>query len=267
MRDTFLIGRFLKAYAPVYRYKDRRPSAPSFERRALKDRFAQRARRFRAHRVRYALHIQIGFAMALLVVASAFQLRIYPDETVSFEPMEQELVTMEDIVQTRQKITPPPPPRPPVPVEVPDDEIIEEEDLDLDATLDIGEPLVSLPPPPPPPPPPVEEEIVEEPTDEIFVVVEQMPEMIGGFEALLADLEYPTIARQAGLEGMVVVIVLIDETGKPVRTRVAKSVHEVLDKAAQEAVMKQRFEPGRQRNRPVRVEMAIPVRFQLTDAS
>ena len=69
-----------------------------------------------------------------------------------------------------------------------------------------------------------------------------------------------------GLEGMVVVVVLIDETGKPVRTRIAKSVHEVLDKAAEEAVMKQRFEPGRQRNRAVRVEMAVPVRFQLTDA-
>ena len=74
------------------------------------------------------------------------------------------------------------------------------------------------------------------------------------------------LARQAGLEGMVVVNVIIDETGKPESARVVRSVAEVLDKAAVEAVMKQRFEPGRQRNRPVRVEMAIPVRFQLTDA-
>ena len=116
---------------------------------------------------------------------------------------------------------------------------------------------------PPPPEPEVEE---EEPTVELFVVVEQMPEMIGGFAALLADLEYPALARQAGLEGMVVVYVIIDETGKPVSARVVKSVAEVLDKAALEAVLKQRFEPGRQRNRPVRVQMAIPVRFQLMEA-
>ena len=264
MRDRFLIGRFLKAYTSAYRYKtDRRPPAPSFEHRVLKNRFAERAGRFRTQRGRYALHIQVGFAMALLLVISAFQLRIHPNETQAFTPVQQELVTMEEIVQTRQQVTPPPPPRPPVPVEVPNDEIIEEDDLDLDASLDIDEPLLTLPPPPPAPE--VEEEEIHA-ADEIFVVVEQMPEMIGGFEALLADLEYPALARQAGLEGMVVVIVVIDETGKPVRTRIARSVAEVLDKAAVEAVMKQRFEPGRQRNRPVRVEMAIPVRFQLTNA-
>ena len=67
MRDSFLIGRFLKAYTPAYRYKDRRPSRPSFERRVLQDRFGERARRFRAQRGRYAFHVQIGFAVALLL--------------------------------------------------------------------------------------------------------------------------------------------------------------------------------------------------------
>ena len=124
---------------------------------------------------------------------------------------------------------------------------------------------MALPPPPLPEPEVIEEE-EPDPTDEIFVVVEQMPEMIGGFQSLLKDLEYPALARQAGLEGMVVVNVIIDESGMPESARIARSVAEVLDKAAIEAVMKQRFEPGRQRGRPVRVEMAIPVRFQLTDA-
>ncbi len=265
MRDNFLIGRFLKAYTSAYRYKaDRRPPTPHFERRQLEDRFAQRARRFRTQRGAYALHFQLAFALAILLVISAFQLRIYPNEAESLTLVQQELVTMEEIVQTRQLVKPPPPPRPPVPVEVPNDEIIDDDDLDLDASLDIDEPLVALPPPPPP----VEEEEEKEPepADEIFVVVEQMPQMIGGWEALLADLVYPKLAQQAGLEGMVVVKVLIDETGKPSNAQVVKSVHEVLDKAAIEAVLKQRFEPGRQRNRAVRVEMAIPVRFQLTDA-
>ena len=265
MRDNFLIGRFLKAYTSAYRYKaDRRPPAPNFERGVLEDRFAKRARRFRAQRGRYAIHFQAAFAVALLLVISAFQLRIYPNEAEPITQVRQELVTMEEIVQTRQLVKPPPPPRPPVPVEVPNDEIIEDDELDLDASLDITEPLAALPPPPPPA---EEEEEEPDPTDEIFVVVEQMPEMIGGWEALLADLEYPKLAQQAGLEGMVVVKVLIDETGKPSRPEVVKSVHEVLDKAAIEAVLKQRFEPGRQRNRAVRVEMAIPVRFQLTDTS
>ncbi len=260
MRDQFLIGRFLKAYAPVYRYKERRgPPTPSFDRQVLADRFAERKRRFRARQERYVVHLQLGFFAALLFVISAFQLNIQPNETGAYTPLKQELVAMEEIVQTRQQVKPPPPPRPPVPVVVPDDEILEDDELDLDATLDIGEPLAALPPPPAP-----EDEEEEDPEDEVFVVVEQMPEMIGGLEALLKDLKYPPFARKAGLEGTVVVIVLIEKDGRPGSARVARSVAKVLDDAALEAVLKQRFEPARQRNRPVRVEMAIPVHFRLT---
>ena len=261
MRDQFLIGRFLKAYSSVYRYKDRHaPPTPSFDRQTLEDRFAERKRRFRTRQRRYVVHLQLGFFAALALVISAFQVNITANPTEAYTPVQQELVTMEEIIQTRQQITPPPPPRPPVPVEVPDDEIIEEDELDLDATLDLAEPLAALPPPPP-----VEEdEEEEEPDDHIFVVVEQMPTMIGGLEALLEDLKYPRLAQRAGLEGTVVVIVVIEKDGKPSNARVARSVADMLDAAAVEAVMKQRFEPARQRSRPVRVEMAIPVHFRLT---
>jgi len=259
MRDGFLIGRFLKAYTSVYKYNTAyRPDQPSFDSRVLAARFAARARRFRTERQRYGFHLQVGFIAALLFLVTAFQVHLWPDGIDAYAPMEQEVVTMEEIVQTQQQVTPPPPPRPPIPVEVPNDEILEDDDLDLDATLDITEPLAALPPPPPPAEEPVEE---EEP--EIFVVVEQMPEMIGGFEALLKDLEYPVIAQRAGIEGTVVVNVVIDEEGRPVGTDVVKSGGEALDKAAVAAVMKQRFKPGRQRNRPVRVVMAIPVHFRL----
>ena len=261
MRDQFLIGRFLNAYASVYRYNDRhRPPTPSFDRQGLEDRFAARKRRFRARQRRYVVHLQLGFLAALVIVISAFQINIDANPTDAYTPLKQELVTMEEIIQTRQQITPPPPPRPPVPVEVPDDEIIEDDELDLDATLDLTEPLAALPPPPPL----EEEETEEEPEDHIFVVVEQMPTMIGGLEALLEDLKYPRLAQRAGLEGTVVVIVVIEKDGKPSNARIAKSVVEVLDEAAVEAVLKQRFEPAMQRNRPVRVEMAIPVHFRLT---
>ena len=260
MRDQFLIGRFLKAYAPVYRYKERRgPPTPSFERQVLADRFAERKRRFRARQRRYVVHLQLGFLAALLLVISAFQLNIQSNPTEVYTPLKQELVTMEEIVQTRQQVTPPPP-RPPVPVVVPDDEIIEEDELDLDAALDIGEPLALRPPPPPAP----EDEEETDLEDEVFVVVEQMPEMIGGLEALLKDLKYPRLAQRAGLEGTVVVAVIIEKNGLPSNVEVLRSVAKVLDEAAMTAVMKQRFEPALQRNRPVRVVMSIPIHFRLT---
>ena len=62
--------------------------------------------------------------------------------------------------------------------------------LDIDAEIDFDEP-VDLPPPPPPAP---EEE--EEPEPEIFVVVENMPELIGGLEGLQKRIKYPEIARR-----------------------------------------------------------------------
>ncbi len=265
MRDQFLIGRFLKAYSSSYRYHDRRPPpTPSFERTALEDRFDARRRAFRARQRGYAVHLQLGLLAAFVLVISAFQINLQPGETEPFKPVQQELMTMAEIVQTRQQVAPPPPPRPPAPVEVPDDEIIEEDDLDLDASLDITEPLAALPPPPPLPEPEVEE---EEPdlADEIFVVVQQMPEIIGGMAALLDDLEYPPYALKAGLEGVVVIHVIIDEEGRPESAQVYKSVHELLDTVAVAAVMKQRFKPGLQRNRPVRVRLTVPIHFRLVD--
>ncbi len=261
MRDQFLIGRFLKAYAPVYRYKERPgPPTPGFERQELADRFAERKRRFRARQRRYVVHLQLGFFAALVLVISAFQLNIEPGETGAYMPVTQELVTMEEIMQTRQQVKPPPPPRPPVPVVVPDDAILEDDELDLDATLDIAEPLALRPPPPPAP----EDEQEEYPEDHVFVVVEQMPKMIGGLAALLDDLKYPPLAQKAALEGMVIVTVVIDKEGRPGSAQVIRSVHKLLDEAAVAAVLKQRFEPGRQRNRLVSVEMSIPVQFRLT---
>lgn len=261
MRDHFLIGRFLTPYASAYRYKQRANlPTPSLKPQELENRLAARRRAFRLRQRRYAMHLQVGLLAALVLVISAFQLRLDRGDLEDYTPLKQELVTMEEIVQTRQQAKPPPPPRPPVPVEVPDDAIIEEDELDLDASLDIGESLAALPPPP------VVEEAEEEEAeeDELFVVVEQMPEMIGGLAALLKDLKYPELARKAEVEGTVVVVVIIDKEGKPESARIIKSVTEVLDKAAVEAVLKQQFTPARQRNRPVRVEMAIPVHFRLT---
>ena len=58
-------------------------------------------------------------------------------------------------------------------------------------------------------------------------------------------------------------LAIIDEQGVPTEPEVIRSVHATLDDAALEAVMKQRFTPGKQRGRAVRVKISIPVRFSL----
>jgi len=73
---------------------------------------------------------------------------------------------------------------------------------------------------------------------------------------------YPELARQAELEGVVVLKVGIDEFGHVKRALVIESVNG-LDEAALEAIYKWRFEPARQRDVPVPAWLVVPIRFSL----
>ena len=212
---------------------------------------------------KYRIGIQLGIIAALLVVIAAVRMPIRGGEaSLELAPVAQEVVQIEEILQTQQLHKPPPPPPPPVPVEVPNNEIIEDDDLALDATLDIAEPLGSLPPPPPP-------EDVQEvevgPEPEIFVAVEQQAEIIGGLDRLYEVLEYPRDALRAGLDGMVIVQFVVAPDGVPYSPEVVRSAGRALDEAAVEAVLKLRFEPARQRGKSVHYGMALPIRFKFVD--
>jgi len=208
----------------------------------------------------YQTTLMFGLALSLGISIWLFRSDIRASgESIDITLAEQELVQMEEILQTQQLEKPPPPPRPPIPVEVPDDTILEDDVLDLDATLDLDAEMTDLPPPPPP----ANEKIIPEP--EIFVVVEEMPQIIGGLQKVYEYLKYPPIARQAGLEGLVVVQLVVNEEGLPESPQIIRSAGEVLDRAATEAVMLLRFVPGRQRGRPVKVRLALPIRFQFRD--
>lgn len=215
-------------------------------------------------RGRYGLYVELGLVASLLLLIVLFRAPIQPDqEEFSVALVEQEVVQMEEVKQTKQIEQPPPPPRPPVPVEVPNDAVMEDVALDLDASLDLDDPMSDMPLPPPPPP---DDNAAEPEEEEIFVVVEQMPSIIGGTSRLYELLEYPEIARQAGVEGLVVVQVVVSPDGTPREAAVIRSASHILDEAAVAAVMQLTFEPGMQRGRAVPVRMAVPIRFRLRDA-
>jgi len=215
------------------------------------------------HKSHYRTMVMAGLVVSLGLMTTLVRLDIGTGESaLDIRLVEQETVQMEEIVQTLQELKAPPPPRPPVPVEVPNDFQFDEEELDLDATLDLDVVITDLPPPPPTPAT-AEPEVDEQ---EIFVVVEQMPTIIGGAQEVYKYLEYPEIARQAGLEGLVVVQVVVTPDGNPSLPEMARSGGQVLDEAAIKAVMQLSFQPGMQRGRPVRVRMAIPIRFRLREA-
>lgn len=205
----------------------------------------------------YLIRLELGFILSLLIFISAFKLNIQPSEKQDNLVVDvQEEVYVEEIVQTKQEMKAPPPPRPIIPVEVPNDEIIENEIIDLDSELDLDASMMELPPPPPK----FEEEEEEE---EIFVVVEQMPELIGGLASIQKHIEYPEMARKAGIEGRVVVQFIIDEEGNVRDPIVVRGIGGGCDEEALKAVRKAKFIPGKQRGKPVLVRYSLPVAFKL----
>lgn len=207
-------------------------------------------------KIRYPLYIEIGMVLSLTILIVAFRLDMSVAETFQVTLQEQEVVQMEDIQQTEQIEKPPPPPRPPIPVEVPNDEILEDDDLDLDMSLDIDE-IVYLPPPPPP----AEKEEEEEP--EIFVIVEQSPELIGGLLGLQKKIKYPEIAKKAGVEGRVYIQFIVDEQGNVYNPIVTRGIGAGCDEEAIRAILTAKFRPGKQRGKAVKVKMSLPITFKL----
>ena len=205
-------------------------------------------------RLKYKRTFEVSLIIALAIMIVAF--KFFPDMKggeVQFEGP-QELFTVEDIQQTKQENRPPPPPKPPIPIEAPSDDVLEdieigETELDMDAEMEA-------------PPPPKEEKVVEEePT--YFVAVEEMPEPIGGIKAIQEKIVYPEIAKRAGVEGKVYILAFVDETGNVTKAQVLKGIGAGCDEAALEAVQKTKFKPGKQRGKPVRVQVSIPVVFKL----
>jgi protein TonB len=70
------------------------------------------------------------------------------------------------------------------------------------------------------------------------------------------------MARQSETEGVVVLLVGVDEFGNVIEASVAQSVPG-LDQAAIDAVMKWKFKPAKQRDVPVPVRISLPIRFTL----
>ncbi|MFQ5605465.1 MAG: energy transducer TonB [bacterium] len=162
------------------------------------------------------------------------------------------VLEVEDIPKTFQWRKKPPPQNPFVPVPT------ETEDFPSNETIETVEvEFVDIPEPPP-----FENGLFEE---FIFIPHEEPPVPIGGMRAIHRFLRYPSKALRLGVEGKVVLGLLIDEKGHVVKAQILK--HAKFDvgfeEAALKAALKINWKPARQRERAVKVWLALPVRFEL----
>jgi TonB family protein len=95
-------------------------------------------------------------------------------------------------------------------------------------------------------------------------VVEVKPEMLSAPAP-----EYPPLLLADGIEGQVLVQIVIDTMGRaePNSLKIIRSPDPGFDEPVKNAVMGAQFRPGRVHGRPVRVLVAIPYNFSLKQAT
>lgn len=113
-----------------------------------------------------------------------------------------------------------------------------------------------------------ETQVVAEETQEVFEIVDEMPEFSGGIGAMTKyideHLNYPTVAREKGIQGRVLVTCVINEDGSVSDAEVKQGLDCDLDKEAIRIVQSMpKWKPGRMGGKNVRVRYIIPVVFRL----
>ena len=207
----------------------------------------------------------IGYVLALAVMFIAFEWS-ERDKVINIDTGLSEVLFEEEMIpiteQEEQKAPPPPPEAPKA------EEIIEiaENDADVEETTiqasDETDKAVEVKYVPVE----VEEEEVEE--QQIFQVVEEMPEFPGGMgdcmKWLGKNMKYPTISQENGVQGRVIVQFVVNRDGSIVDATVARGVDPYLDKEALRVVgLMPKWKPGKQRGKAVRVKYTLPVMFRL----
>ena len=209
---------------------------------------------------------ELGLIAALLVVFAGFESSTRAKEVALLQG--NTVIDDEDDIMAIPLDTPPPAPEAPAlpmlsdELQIVDDDVTVDLDFqsldDTDVPVDIQEYVRQEV---------VEEEVEDDPIP--FVSVEQKPTFNGGDANGFAKwvnsrLVYPEIAKENGVEGRVTLQFTIGKDGRLQDVKVLNSPDESL---AQEAVRvvssSPKWEPGRQRDRAVKVSYTFPVIYRL----
>ena len=206
------------------------------------------------------LYFNVGLVVTMAIIVFAFENKSYDDNDIVLQGQVTEIVDdLLDIPPTEQPPPPPPKIQQPEIIEVPDEEEIEEEiEVDLDIEITEEEVIEEI----------VFEEVAEEVADEIFTIVEDSAEPDGGMEAFYKfvkkKLKYPSQARRMGIEGRVFVEFVVAKDGTLTSVRSIKGIGAGCDEEAVRVIKSHpKWKPGKQRGKPVRQKIVLPITFQL----
>ncbi len=212
------------------------------------------------------IFFNIGLIISLGLTYTAFEWKFYDTDGVLDTTLISE-DTFDEIVEIPPTEQPPPPPP-----EIKNITIIEIEDVmeiedELEISFDIEmtdktqieqQPLFDD----------IEEEVEEEASDEIFLIVEEKPHPKGGMNSFYTyvnkNINYPSQARRLGIQGRVFVQFVIEKDGSISQVAAIRGIDSSCDNEAIRVVENApAWQPGKQRGKPVRVKMVLPISFKL----
>ncbi|MBR3455561.1 MAG: energy transducer TonB [Bacteroidaceae bacterium] len=108
----------------------------------------------------------------------------------------------------------------------------------------------------------------EKEDNEVYQVVDQMPEFPGGMEALEAfikeNIHYPDSAKNNNMQGRVIVSFVVNKDGSIADPVVIRSADHIFDDEAITVIRSMpKWIPGKMNGETVRVQFTVPVTFRL----
>jgi len=213
------------------------------------------------------LFTEIGLVLALIFTLAAFE---YTKEDLKGSTLQalRDASGEEEIVPiTRQELQKPPePPKPKtviIDLKIVEDDVKLEDNLDFDAfdanqndAIKIATVVGNS-----------KEE--EEEETKVFQIVEDMPKFQGGTienfrNYIQSTVKYPQLAMENSISGTVYVSFVVNRRGEVSNINILRPVDPSLDEAVINALKNApKWEPGKQREKPVNVSFSIPVKFIL----
>lgn len=213
------------------------------------------------HRYRGTL-FSVGLITSLILVLMALQwkTKVKTKTFRRYDPSPPELVYQvlpTDHLYAEQKVKPVT--NPVNFIEVKNEDLTSTEDIVIEEPI-VNEPVTMVEP------------VVEIPdetvSNEPWIVVEEMPQPENGYQDLYdlirREMQYPAKARRAGIEGKVFVQFVISEDGSISQQKIIKGIGAGCDEEAIRVMSLSKWKPGKQRGRPVKVRMVLPIHFKLS---
>jgi periplasmic protein TonB len=209
--------------------------------------------------------MEFGLIVALALSLLAFEWKTY--EKIKVEAIQRVADnTPEEMIEITQQENTPPPPAPPQQttiIQIVEDDVDIDEEIDIDVEADQNTEVQEYKP--------VEDlgnTQEEEEEVQIFTVVESMPGFPGGEAARIQylndNIKYPQMARESGIQGRVFVTFVVERDGSVTDVKVLRGIGGGCDEEAVRVIKNMpKWDPGKQRGKPVRVQFNMPILFKL----